>query len=443
MDDKGTNNKKTPADKAAASTPPAAPQSTVTSSSSQSTTTPPTQADQPALTPARPASPTSQPPIMNSVMPPKKKTGLIVGIVTGSVVLLLAIAAVLLYFFWWQDPQRMVTDAVVNSFQTKKVVSSGKLVMDLGSGNRIDVKLKAATDAPKSKTEATVKLAINGMEIQQDVILTMVADGKGTIYIKSEHLKDIVRQMAETIIKDRGQGALPDTQPTVIRIRDQILKQLDEKLNKIEGKWLKVSFDELGASRTNKDTCSQEIFDLINNDQQVRSELINAYRKNSFVTVKKDAKVEPRDGVPGFEIDLASDGKMSDKLRAFVDSLGDTKLGKKIKECYGNKVFNTANKTTSSKRLPTIRIWVDPWSHQLKAIEIKARGSDGDKDRDLTMDMTFDYSKSEQIDIPSDADNLKSVLQDFAGSSPIPPPFARGGASTDENDEDTDTSVER
>ena len=442
MDDKGTNSKKTPADKATASTPPAASQSTVTSSSSQSTTTPPTQTDQPASTPAQPAPPTSQPPIINSVMPPKKKTGLIIGIITGSVVLLLAIAAVLLYFFWWQDPQRMVTDAVVNSFQTKKVVSSGKLVMDLGSGNRADIKIKAIADSPKSKTEATITLAINGIETQQDIVLTVVADGKGTVYIKGEHLKDIVRQMAETIIKDRGQGALPDAQPTVIRIRDQILKQLDEKLNKIEGKWLKVSFDELGASRTNKDTCSQEIFDLINTDQQVRSELINAYRKNSFVTVKKDAKVEPRDGVPGFEIDLASDGKMSDKLRAFVDSLGDTKLGKKIKECYGDKVFNTANKTTSSKRLPTIRIWVDPWSHQLKAIEIKARGSDGDKDRDLTMDMTFDYSKSEQIDIPSDADNLKSVLRDFAGSSPIPP-FARGGASTDENDEDTDTSVER
>ena len=434
MDDKGTNSKKTPADKAAASTPPAASQSTVASSSSQSTTTPPTQVDQPA-------SPTSQPPIMNSVMPPKKKTGLIIGIITGSVVLLLAIAAVLLYFFWWQDPQRMVTDAVVNSFQTKKVVSSGKLVMNLGNGNRIDVKLKAAADPPKSKTEATITLAINGMEIQQDVILTMVADGKGTIYIKSEHLKDIVRQMVETIIKARSRGVLPDTRSTMIR--DQILKQLDDKLNRSEGKWLKVSFDELGASHTNKDTCSQEIFDLINNDQQVRSEPINAYRKNSFVTVKKDAKIEPRDGAPGFEIDLASDGKMSDKLRAFVDSLGDTKLGKKIKECYGNKVFNTANKTTSSKRLPTIRIWVDPWSHQLKAIEIKARGSDGDKDRNLTIDMTFDYSKSEQIDIPSDADNLKSVLQDFAGSSPIPPPFARGGASTDENDEDTDTSVER
>ncbi len=440
MDDKGTNSKKTPADKTAASTPPAASQSTVTSSSSQSTTTPPTQADQPASTLARPASPTSQPPIMNSVMPPKKKTGLIIGIVTGSVVLLLAIAAVLLYFFWWQDPQRMVTDAVVNSFQTKKVVSSGKLVMNLGNGNRVDVKLKAIADSPKSKTEATITLAINGMEIQQDVILTMVADGKGTIYIKTEHLKDIVRQMIETIIKARSRGMLPDTRSTMVR--DQILKQLDEKLNKIEGKWLKVSFDELGASHTNKDTCSQEIFDLINNDQQVRSELINAYRKNSFVTVKKDAKVEPRNGAPGFEIDLASDGKMSDKLRAFVDSLGDTKLGKKIKECYGDKVFNTANKTTSSKKLPTIRIWVDPWSHQLKALEIKARGSDGDKDRDLTMDMTFDYGKSEQIDIPSDADNLKSVLRDFAGSSPIPP-FARGGASTDENDEDTDTGVER
>ena len=440
MDDKGTNSKKTPADKTAASTPPAASQSTVTSSSSQSTTTPPTQADQPASTPARPASPTSQPPIMNSVMPPKKKTGLIIGIVTGSVVLLLAIAAVLLYFFWWQDPQRMVTDAVVNSFQTKKVVSSGKLVMDLGSGNRADIKIKAVADSPKSKTEATITLAINGMEIQQDVILTMVADGKGTIYIKSEHLKDIVRQMVETIIKARSRGVLPDTRSTMIR--DQILKQLDEKLNKIEGKWLKVSFDELGASHTNKDTCSQEIFDLINADQQVRSELINAYRKNSFVTVKKDTKVEPRDGAPGFEIDLASDGKMSDKLRAFVDSLGDTKLGKKIKECYGDKVFNTANKTTSSKRLPTIRIWVDPWSHQLKAIEIKAHGSDGNKDQSLTMDMTFDYSKSEQIDIPPNADNLKSVLRDFAGSSPIPP-FVRGGASTDENDEDTDTSVER
>lgn len=434
MDDEGTNSKKTPADKAAASTPPAASQSTVTSSSSQSTTTPPAQADQPV-------SPTSQPPIMNSVMPPKKKTGLIVGIITGSVVLLLAIAAVLLYFFWWQDPQRMVTDAVVNSFQTKKVVSSGKFVMDLGNGNRVDVKLKAATDPPKSKTEATVKLAINGMEIQQDITLTMVADGKGTIYIKSEHLKDIVRQMIETIIKARSRGMLPDTQSTMVR--DQILKQFDEKFNKIEGKWLKVSFDELGASRTNKDTCSQEIFDLINGDQQVRSELINAYRKNSFVTVKKDAKVEPRDGAPGFEIDLASDGKMSDKLRAFVDSLGDTKLGKKIKECYGDKAFDAANKNTapSSKGMPTMRVWIDPWSHQLKAVEIRAKSVDSSK-QNVTMDMTFDYNKSEQIDIPANADSLKSVIQELVGSSSIPP-FARGSVSVDENDEDTNISVER
>lgn len=424
---KGKNSKKTPARKAAAA-PSATPKSTATS---QSTATSSVATNQPA----------SQSPIMNSVVPPKKKTGRIIGIVIGLIVLLLAIAAVLLYFFWWQNPQKIVTDAIVNSFQVKKAVSSGKLVMNLGDGNKVDIKLKAAADAPKSKTEATIKLAINGMETKRDIVLTMVVDGaKNTTYIKVDHLKDIMRQMAETIIKAKEQAAPPNAQSTALR--DQVLKNIDEKFDKLEGKWLKLSPDDFAELRSSNDTCSREVYDLIHNDQQARNELIDAYRKNSFITVKKDAKIEPRDGAPGFEIDLTSDGKMFDKLRAFVDSLRETKLGKKIKECYGDQAFNAVTKATPPEGLPTLRVWVDSWSHQLKAIEIKAHGSDDDKSRNIAIDMTFDYSKSEQIDIPSNANSFKSVLQDFLGSSSLSP-FAGGDTSTGASDGDTNISVER
>lgn len=436
MDNKNSS-KKTPADTSTASTSPATPKSTTKPSQSQSIATPPVATDQ--STSPQPVSPTPQPAIMNSVVPPKKKTGLIIGIITGSIVLLLAIVAVLLYFLWWRDPQTMVTNAIANSFQTKKAVSSGKLVMNLGGGNQVDIKIKAAADMPKSKTEATIKLAINGIETRQDIKLTVVADGKGTMYIKSEHLKDVVHKMVETIIKLQSRGALSDVQS--VAVRDQILKQLDEKLDRLEGKWLKISPDDFDSSSSDK--CSQEVFGLINSDQQVRRELINIYRKNSFILVKKDAKVEPRDGVPGFEIDLASDGKALDRLRAFIDALRETKLGKKIRECYGDKAFDAANKNTapSSKGMPTVRVWIDPWSHQLKAVEIRAKSVDSSK-QNVTMDMTFDYNKSEQIDIPANAESLKSVIQELVGSSSIPP-FARGGVSVDENDEDTNISVER
>ena len=85
------------------------------------------------------------PPYGNAAIKPKKKVGLIVGIISGVLILILAIAAALLYFLWWQNPQKIVTDAVVNTMTTKKAVVNGKMTVIASNDSKIELNIKSAT----------------------------------------------------------------------------------------------------------------------------------------------------------------------------------------------------------------------------------------------------------------------------------------------------------
>ena len=107
--------------------------------------------------------PAAHPPYGSAALKPKKKVGLIVGIISGVLILILAITAALLYFLWWQNPQKIVTDAVVNTMTTKKALVNGKMTVIANNDSKIELNIKFAADSPKTKTDVEAKITLKNV----------------------------------------------------------------------------------------------------------------------------------------------------------------------------------------------------------------------------------------------------------------------------------------
>lgn len=364
----------------------------------------------------------NQPPIMNSVeAPKKKKKKLIIGIVSGVIALALLVTALLLYFLWWQHPQKMVNDAMMGAARMTKARVNGKVTMKIA--NQAKLELDIASNAADSKTKADINAKITVGQLSRDfkAKLSMVTDDKMNVYLKFEDFKELVKGIVDTVydMQLRSQGAygLIDRAEAEVQKR-RMLAEMEPKLQQIEGKWLKVSPETMVAegshSATNK--CVEELSVMLRDDKQAREEAIDVYKKHSFLMVDTDAKVEPRNGAPGFEIDLSPNGESARRAKEFAMALKDTKIGKKMTECYGENTFNSSSSSTSrGSGKVALRVWVDSWSHQLRALSLKADDAMQDMHFDLTMDIEGD--KSDAIDVPTDAADFKKTFEEVFGQS--------------------------
>ena len=354
-----------------------------------------------------------QPPYGNTATQPKKKrVRLIVGIISGVVALILVVTALLLYFLWWQNPQKMVTDAVANAITTKKAIVNGKVTVNAGDNGRLELDIKTANDAPKSKTDIAARITVNGVSESVKVNAELVSDGNGTLYIKAKGIKKAITSLVDAVIENqlRASNVAMDTstEQQADAYKKQIMTQLNPVLAKIDDKWLKISvsdFDEKASE------CSAKVMSKLQKDDAMRNEIANLYAENSFLIIK-DTKVEERNGARGFEIDVNS-AESHDKARAFAEAMKDTQFGKELRKCDPGADFKTKRnsaKNSKEDNRGALRIWVDSFSHKLKAVEFKLDDHDQEVTANLTLDIEQD--KTEEITVPSSAENLKDVMNE-------------------------------
>ncbi len=354
------------------------------------------------------------PPYGNAAIKPKKKVGLIVGIISGVLILILAIAAALLYFLWWQNPQKIVTDAVVNTMTTKKAVVNGKMIV-IANNSKIELNIKSAADSPKTKTDVEVKITLKNVSKTVNLKAAVVTDQDGTIYIKLDGMRKLVESVVSLAIEANVPSSAYETSPSfkqqIEAVKKQIISQLEEKMSKIDGKWLKTTAEDIANNNTDI-KCSAEIVKKLQNDSKARKEIADIYRQNSFLIIK-DTKLDDRNGGRGFEIDLNSDEAVA-KAKDFSKALESTSIGKNIKNCTKDVRHNNGSVNKTGKSNGTLKIWADVNSHALKAVEIKGKG----KDSSASLSLDIDTNKTESIDIPSNAASLKSVVEElFKGIS--------------------------
>lgn len=344
--------------------------------------------------------PTPQPPYGNMATskPKKKKTGLIVGITLGVLAIVAIIAALLTYFLWWQNPEKMVTDAVSNAIVAKKAAVNGKIVANMKDSVKLELNVKANSASDKVKSNIDAKLTVKDIDKSFSFKGDVVVDGDGTVYVKIDNLKDSFSEIFELMVEEKAaKSGFALSKDQIKEYRDEMLSQLESVLDKFNGKWMKISSDDL---KNDDYKCYTEALKKMRSDEGIRKEIAQLYRKNNFLDIK-DTKLSDRNGGRGFEIK-----GNRDKFSKFSEQLKDSSVGKDMSKC--KKIDNETGE--SSEGGASLKLWASGFSHELKAIEFKGR----DNDTTIEASLDVDMNKASEVEIPSDAANMKELLDSLS-----------------------------
>ena len=340
--------------------------------------------------------PVPQPPCGNMATskPKKKKTGLIIGIALGVLAIVAIIAALLTYFLWWQNPEKMVTDAVSNAIMAKKAVVNGKIVANMKDSVKLELNVKANSASDKVKSNIDAKLTIKDIDKSFSFKGDIVVDGDGTVYVKIDNLKDSFSDIFELMVEEKStKSGFALSKDQRKEYHDEMLSQLEPLLDKFNGKWMKISSDDL---KNDGYKCYTEALKKIRSDEGIRKEIAQLYRKNNFLDIK-DTKLNDRNGGRGFKIK-----GNHDKFSKFAEQLKDSSVGKDMSKC--KKIDNETGESSDGDA--SLKLWASGFSHELRAIEFKGRANDTTIEASLDVDM----NKASEVEIPSDAANIRELL---------------------------------
>lgn len=407
----------------------------------------------PAMQPAQPQ-PQYQPhmtPGALSAQPAKKShLGLILGLVGGGVALLALIAGVLLYFFWYQNPHKVVTDGVANLVTARQAsysmggdVTPSSTSTSGPSKVTYRVNLQHANQVAGGNGELTIDLP----QVGQITVKAQVYMDREAMYFRVENVKDAydkyIDAMVDRMLQQRSNASsMTDEEKDAERskMRDHYRKLLEKgsmaTIKKIDGKWVKMTQEDMLKTSSNR-TTTQQCTDAINAmyDTKARNEIAAVLRKHGDVfTVEKMNKPAIDNGAVGYKVTVASPS--SHEARSLSRDLGNTRVGELLRRCSNatsTRVTTRQNgRTIKTERRAAIstpdlsqidlELWVSPFSHDVKRIVMKPT------------------SQSSQQPVTINVNDTKVDLRKPSDSIPYSE-LMQGSGSSKDNDSDTSSTA--
>lgn len=408
----------------------------------------PEQPAAPAMQPTQPQpqyQPHMTPRALRTQPAKKSRLGLILGLVGGGIALLALIAGVLLYFFWYQNPHKVVTDGVANLVSARHASYSmgGDITPSSTSTSgpskvTYRVNLQHTNQAAGGNGEVTMDLPqVGEMTVKADIYM----DREAT-YFRVNGVKKIYEKYVDAMIdqsmKRYSSSSMTDEEKDTARskMREQYAKQALPIIEKIDGKWVKMTQDDMRKMSPNR-TTTQQCTDAINAmyDTKARNEIAAVLRKHGDVfTVEKLNKPALDNGAVGYKVTVASPS--SHEARSLSRDLGNTRVGELLRRCSdatSTRVTTRQNgRTIKTERRSAIsgpdlsqtdlELWVSPFSHDVKRIVMKPT------------------SQSSQQPVTINVNDTKVDLRKPSESIPYSE-LMRGSSTSKDSDSDTSATA--
>lgn len=334
------------------------------------------------------------------LVPKKSNKKLIILIASLLAVLLLGGGAYAAYS-WYQNPQKVVTDSLVNGLTVKQVTYTGNVSLDSdGTKMTIDIKGKSA-NLSSSAVDASITISNSGKDFKTDG--SVIYGSNGDMFVKVDGLKEI----ADEYLSSMG----IDDSSTYADFNSAV----DKFIKKVDGTWIKISASDLkefGQSYSKSQTCVNNAIKKFESDKTAVSEVADVYSKNQFIVVDKE--LGQKDGNLGYQI--KSDNA---KLKSFANGLKDTVIYKTLHDCDSSYTINAddIDTATTSSSDSTVKLWVQTWSHKIAKLDVSAKESEGKSNGSATIN--FDYNSKVEVTNPSDSisiSELKSSVEELMTS---------------------------
>ncbi len=367
----------------------------------------PPQAPQSSQAPQSPINSSNQPlPKPLTATPPKRKrTGLVIGVVIGAILIIGAVSAALWYFLVWQSPQNMINNALMQAVAEKQFTANSKLKLTFASGV-VEVDIKSATNAPLSRAEVNLKLSSSAIQKPISLKLEGVYGGNNTVFIKVIDLQKAVRGYIHVVIGESlGYGHE--------ELEAEYLRMLDLVLTRMEGRWLKISLDDMKKESDNPEDiqCVERLIDKYDS-QAMKRDIVKAYRESPVFAVKEGSRLPNRNGGKGFEVETTG---LKGRIESFGRAFAKTDFGAQVKRCEDDMFLDDIfSVITDDDSVSTLKLWIKPLTHSLLAAEITVDDEDDKISASLTTE--FDMGRVETITIPKDAIKLMDMIRELSES---------------------------
>lgn len=380
-------------------------------------------------TPSRPVDPPDSPSAVtpeapvNPELKTSKKRRLLLPILIIVGVLALSGSAFATYS-WYQNPQKVITDALVNVMDAKTLVNTGTISL---TSEDADATFTFDGQAKETSGQQSVSMKITPKDSSFDMLGEIKAKGEfvysddGAFYFKVSELKTTYEKIRDTWVDtaineyredgytfEEGDSAAIKTQA------DSIFLPIVEK---IDNQWIKVTasdIDETIDADDNVTSCLTDAVTKARNDKAITKEIADVYKEHTFITV--DEELGSKDGAVGYLLGLDKD-----TAKDFGKALENTTLGKDIMACNPeddeyvdyDDASETVDEATENGQ---IEIWIDRWSHQIERVVVEAK--DDDSSSGMKIDLKTDFGAETDIQIPSDArsfDEIQSDIESITG----------------------------
>jgi hypothetical protein len=303
--------------------------------------------------PQQPSSPTpsplphfaNQPEVMQPAQTPKRKRkGLWAGIITAAIIVLLGAGTIAGYFLWYQNPEKVITDGLVNAIKAKTVSYTGLLSMELENDASLKIELGGKNKQNAAEIDAKATIVYAGNEIVIDGS-AMVVDAD--LYVRFNNADQLV------------QDFLPAEQGT-----NELRDMIDTFVSKVNGQWVKITSDDMAQfsqEASDQQRCLTDMYKKIESNDAIMSEVADAYKQHKFILVAES--LGTKDGSMGYRLELNED-----ELKNFNEAVKNTELYKQLRECDEDIDAAQNVETTANDDDTRTEVWVSQWSHEITKI---------------------------------------------------------------------------
>lgn len=326
----------------------------------------------------------SQQPI-EPATPKRKKKGLWIGIIAAIIVVLLAAGTVAGYFLWYQNPEKVVTDGLMNAIKAKSTTYTGVVMAESDKDNSFRLELSGKNKFSTGEVNAKATIVYRGEE------MVLEGDAKvvdtGDLYVRFHNIEQLV-------------GKLP-----LAEEGSKLEQMINAFVSKVSGQWVKISAEDLkqfNQTAGDAQQCMTDVYKRVEADNTMMSEVADLYRNNQFVLVAES--LGSQDGSMGYRLELDEV-----KLRDFTNALNDTELYRQLRECDEN--VEAAKDVEINDDDIRTELWVSQWSHEITKLRITPieKPEKGDYSLELLPNFNQDFT----ITPPESSLSLEELRNDI------------------------------
>lgn len=328
----------------------------------------------------------------------------VVGAALAIALLILGIGGWAVYALWYQNPEKIVTDALVNAMTAKtttfKVTSSSytngetstmTLVGKAGHKEGASGSLRI-----ESKTQSS-----DSMKVAVDFVHSVTGDD----YVRLDSTEALRKQ----IIQYMSEGA-DSSSRSMAQLLDVFLTPI---LERIDNKWVRFGDEEikyLDAEAGEGYGCLEKSYEILGTNIDMMLELAFRYNDNKPFAVQE--RIGSANGKVGYTVGI-------DKVatKRLIESLKTTKFFQTVEGCYtqtGDLLDDLTNVISDIPQKVRIELWIDQWTHELARIHIDASDGKLPQPNTATYDIVTSFNAPITIEIPKTSMSFQDAIPEMS-----------------------------